>query len=59
VFDGKIHITSFGEEEVRCLSMLVMTITHFTSDGKHDETPPSLPGFCDLPVKDLKKPKSN
>jgi hypothetical protein len=35
VSGGQLRITSFGAEEVRCLSLLVMTIAHFTSDGKH------------------------
>jgi hypothetical protein len=34
VSGGQLKITSFGAEEVRCLSLLVTTIAHFTSDGK-------------------------
>jgi hypothetical protein len=34
VSGGQLRITSFGTEEVRCFSMLIMTIAHFTCDGK-------------------------
>jgi hypothetical protein len=34
VSGGQLQITSFSAEEVRCLSLLVTTIAHFTSDGK-------------------------
>jgi hypothetical protein len=34
VYGEQLQITSFGAEEVRFLSLLVMTITHFTSDRK-------------------------
>ena len=35
VSGGKLSIASFGREDVRCLSLMVMTIAHITSDGKH------------------------
>ena len=35
VTSGQLHIDSFDREEVRCLSLIVMKLTHYTSDGKH------------------------
>ena len=32
VSGGQLHIASFGAEEVRCLSLLLSTIAHHTSD---------------------------
>ena len=39
VSGGQLKIASFDAEEVRCLSLLVTTIAHFTSDGKHIRFP--------------------
>ena len=39
VFGGQLRITSFGGEEVRCLSLLVSTITHHTSDMQYISCP--------------------
>ena len=39
VFGGELKIASFGAEEVRCLSLLVTTIAHFTNDGKRISCP--------------------
>jgi hypothetical protein len=39
VSGGQLWITSFSAEEVRCLSLLVTTIAHFTSDGKRISFP--------------------
>ena len=36
---GQLQISSFSIEEVRCLSLLVSTIAHFSSDGKHINCP--------------------
>ena len=35
VSGGQLCIGAFGSEEVRCLSLLISTISHNTSDGKH------------------------
>ena len=35
VFGGQLRIGGFGSEEVRCLSLLISTISHNTSDGQH------------------------
>ena len=34
VSGGQSHIGAFGSEEVRCLSLLILTISHNTSDGQ-------------------------
>jgi hypothetical protein len=34
VAGGQLWITSFGAEDVRCLSLLLSTISHFTGDGQ-------------------------
>ena len=34
VSGGQLRIAAFGSEEVRCLSLLISTISHNTSDGK-------------------------
>ena len=34
VSGGQLYIASFGGEEVRCLSLLILTISHHTNDGK-------------------------
>ena len=39
VFGGQLHIDSFGAEEVRCLSLLLTTIAHNTSDGQYISFP--------------------
>ena len=39
VFGGQLCISSFGPEEVRCLSLLLTTIAHYTSDGQHISCP--------------------
>lgn len=39
VFGGQLWISSFGAEEVRCLSLLVTTISHSSNDGKHISFP--------------------
>ena len=31
---GQLQIESFGREEVRCLSLIVITLAHYTSNGK-------------------------
>ena len=36
---GQLRIASFGGEEVRCLSLLISTISHHTSDGKRISCP--------------------
>ena len=33
VTDGQLHINSFGREKVRCLSLIVTTMTQYTFDG--------------------------
>ena len=35
VAGGQLHIGAFGREEVQCLSLIISTISHNTSDGKH------------------------
>ena len=35
VFGGQLHIGAFGSEEVRCLSLMILTISHNSSDGQH------------------------
>ena len=35
VFGGQLCITSFFSEEVRCLSLLILTISHNNNDEKH------------------------
>ena len=35
VAGGQLHIGVFGREEVQCLSLIISTILHNTSDGKH------------------------
>ena len=32
---GQLCIGAFGSQEVRCLSLIISTISHNTSDGKH------------------------
>ena len=32
---GQLCTGAFGSEEVQCLSLLISTISHNTSDGKH------------------------
>lgn len=39
VRDGQLQISSFAPQEVRCLSLLVTTIAHFSSDGKNISFP--------------------
>ena len=34
VSGGQLRIGAFGSEEVQCLSLLISTISHNTSDGK-------------------------
>ena len=34
VVGGQLRIDSFGREEVRLLSLIAMTLTHYTFDGK-------------------------
>ena len=31
---GQLHIGAFGSQEVRCLSLLISTISHNTNDGQ-------------------------
>ena len=35
VSGGRLRIDAFGSEEVRCPSLLILTISHNTNDGKH------------------------
>ena len=35
VVGGQLRISAFGSEEMQCLSLLILTISHNTSDGKH------------------------
>ena len=35
VIGGELHIGAFGSEEVQCLTLLISTMSHNTSDGKH------------------------
>ena len=35
VAGGQLHIGAFGSQEVRCLSLLISTISHNTSDRQH------------------------
>ena len=39
VSGGQLCIASFGVEEVRCLSLLLTTISHHTSDEQHNSCP--------------------
>ena len=39
VVGGQLCIDSFAREEVRCLSLIAMEITHSTSNGKHISFP--------------------
>ena len=34
VAGGQLHIGAFGREEVQCISLIVLTISHNTSDGQ-------------------------
>ena len=34
VSGGQLRIGAFGHEEVQCLSLIISTISHNTSDGK-------------------------
>jgi hypothetical protein len=34
VVGGQLQIDSFGREEVRCLSLIVTELAHYTFDGK-------------------------
>ena len=35
VVGGQLRIGAFGREEVQCLSLIISTISHNTSDGQH------------------------
>ena len=35
VIGGQLCIGVFGREEVKCLSLIILTILHNNSDGKH------------------------
>ena len=32
---GQLRIGTFGRQDVQCLSLIILTISHNTSDGKH------------------------
>ena len=36
---GQLHIGAFGSEEVQCISLLISTISHNTSDEQHISFP--------------------
>jgi hypothetical protein len=36
---GQMQMSSFHREEVRCMCLIIMTLSHFTSDGKHISFP--------------------
>ena len=39
VVSGQLWIDSFGREEVRCLSLIMMKLGHYTFDGHHISYP--------------------
>jgi hypothetical protein len=39
VVGGQIQIDSFGAEEVKCMSLILSTLSHSSSDGKHISFP--------------------
>ena len=39
VVGGQLQIDSFGREEVRCVSPIVMALAHYISNGHHSSFP--------------------